>query len=60
MLIGNNKSCKIADFGFARDVMASQVYERKSEVIIFGIIINRSDSYFNALLGSASHSMDGN
>ena len=27
-----NKVCKVADFGFARDVIASHVYERKSEV----------------------------
>ncbi|RWS23275.1 Tyrosine kinase receptor Cad96Ca-like protein, partial [Leptotrombidium deliense] len=31
ILIGNNKTCKIGDFGFARDVVASHVYERKSE-----------------------------
>ncbi len=23
--------CKVADFGFARDIMANNVYERKSE-----------------------------
>jgi ribosomal protein S20 len=34
VLLGTDKTCKIADFGFARDVMscANQSYERKSEV----------------------------
>ncbi|RWS16017.1 tyrosine kinase receptor Cad96Ca-like protein [Dinothrombium tinctorium] len=31
ILIGHNKTCKIGDFGFARDVVANHVYERKSE-----------------------------
>ncbi|KAI1292182.1 Tyrosine kinase receptor Cad96Ca [Halotydeus destructor] len=31
VLVGANKQCKIADFGFARDIIASHVYERKSE-----------------------------
>lgn len=33
VLLGEKKTCKIADFGFARDVMtcANQAYERKSE-----------------------------
>lgn len=31
VLVGENQVCKVADFGFARDVIASHVYERKSE-----------------------------
>lgn len=31
VLIGDNHCCKVADFGFARDLMTSSVYERKSE-----------------------------
>ncbi|XP_067123785.1 tyrosine kinase receptor Cad96Ca-like [Centruroides vittatus] len=31
ILIGENKVCKITDFGFARDVVTSHIYERKSE-----------------------------
>lgn len=40
VLLGENKTCKIADFGFARDVMtcANQAYERKSEVRIICVL----------------------
>lgn len=31
ILVDDNKICKVADFGFARDIIASHVYERKSE-----------------------------
>ncbi|CAH0559226.1 unnamed protein product [Brassicogethes aeneus] len=31
ILISEEHTCKVADFGFARDVIASHVYERKSE-----------------------------
>lgn len=31
ILITEDHICKVADFGFARDVIASHVYERKSE-----------------------------
>ncbi|XP_012283443.1 tyrosine kinase receptor Cad96Ca [Orussus abietinus] len=31
ILIDENRVCKVADFGFARDVAANQIYERKSE-----------------------------
>lgn len=31
VLVGDNHICKVADFGFARDVITSHVYERKSE-----------------------------
>lgn len=31
ILIDENRTCKVADFGFARDVAANQIYERKSE-----------------------------
>lgn len=31
VLITEEHTCKVADFGFARDVIASHVYERKSE-----------------------------
>ncbi|XP_076318089.1 tyrosine kinase receptor Cad96Ca-like [Tachypleus tridentatus] len=31
ILVGEHKICKIADFGFARDVIINRVYERKSE-----------------------------
>lgn len=31
VLVGENNVCKVADFGFARDVIGNHVYERKSE-----------------------------
>uniref|UniRef100_A0A034WTS2 receptor protein-tyrosine kinase n=1 Tax=Bactrocera dorsalis TaxID=27457 RepID=A0A034WTS2_BACDO len=31
ILITDEHTCKVADFGFARDVMTSKIYERKSE-----------------------------
>ncbi|XP_046393104.1 tyrosine kinase receptor Cad96Ca [Ischnura elegans] len=31
VLISANRICKVADFGFARDIAANHVYERKSE-----------------------------
>ena len=31
ILIDRDAVCKVADFGFARDVMANNIYERKSE-----------------------------
>ncbi|XP_065211978.1 tyrosine kinase receptor Cad96Ca [Planococcus citri] len=31
ILVGENNMCKVADFGFARDIMTQHVYERKSE-----------------------------
>ncbi|GIY16304.1 tyrosine kinase receptor Cad96Ca [Caerostris extrusa] len=31
ILVGDSKTCKVADFGFARDVIINHVYERKSE-----------------------------
>lgn len=31
VLITEEHTCKVADFGFARDVIASYIYERKSE-----------------------------
>ena len=31
ILIDSERVCKVADFGFARDVMANNIYERKSE-----------------------------
>ncbi|XP_039276826.1 LOW QUALITY PROTEIN: tyrosine kinase receptor Cad96Ca [Nilaparvata lugens] len=31
ILVDENHICKVADFGFARDLMANYVYERKSE-----------------------------
>lgn len=31
VLITDERVCKVADFGFARDIMGSQVYQRKSE-----------------------------
>ncbi|XP_015789002.1 uncharacterized protein LOC107365937 [Tetranychus urticae] len=31
ILMGNNKTCKIGDFGFSRKVTINQIYERKSE-----------------------------
>ncbi|KAK0161398.1 hypothetical protein PV327_009872 [Microctonus hyperodae] len=31
ILIDENRVCKVADFGFARDVAANKIYERKSE-----------------------------
>lgn len=31
ILVSADQTCKVADFGFARDVIDSHVYERKSE-----------------------------
>ncbi|XP_054156172.1 tyrosine kinase receptor Cad96Ca-like [Oppia nitens] len=31
VLVGTNNTVKVADFGFARDIIANHVYERKSE-----------------------------
>lgn len=31
ILISEDQTCKVADFGFARDVTTSRIYERKSE-----------------------------
>ncbi|XP_063696582.1 tyrosine kinase receptor Cad96Ca [Culicoides brevitarsis] len=31
ILITDDQTCKVADFGFARDIITSKVYERKSE-----------------------------
>lgn len=31
ILIDSNRLCKIADFGFARDIAANKIYERKSD-----------------------------
>ncbi|KAB7495880.1 Tyrosine kinase receptor Cad96Ca, partial [Armadillidium nasatum] len=31
VLVGDNKICKVADFGFARDVANNHIYERKSD-----------------------------
>ncbi|KAK6645064.1 hypothetical protein RUM43_001340 [Polyplax serrata] len=31
ILVSNENICKVADFGFARDIIGSHVYERKSE-----------------------------
>ena len=31
VLVGEGKVCKVADFGFARDVANNYVYERKSD-----------------------------
>ena len=31
ILIDSNRVCKVADFGFARDIAANKIYERKSE-----------------------------
>lgn len=31
ILITDDHTCKVADFGFARDIVTSKIYERKSE-----------------------------
>uniref|UniRef100_T1IHS7 receptor protein-tyrosine kinase n=1 Tax=Strigamia maritima TaxID=126957 RepID=T1IHS7_STRMM len=31
ILVGENKMCKVADFGFARDILSNHIYERKSD-----------------------------
>ena len=31
VLINDERVCKVADFGFARDIMGNHIYERKSE-----------------------------
>lgn len=50
ILITDDHTCKVADFGFARDVITSKIYERKSEgklpiryeyCISFGVSVHR-------------------
>jgi len=31
ILIDKDRTCKVADFGFARDVVDNHIYERKSD-----------------------------
>lgn len=62
VLVGRDKTCKISDFGFARDVVANRVYEKKSdgrlpirwmapESIIDNIYTSKSDVWsFGVLL----------
>lgn len=62
VLVGKDKTCKISDFGFARDVVANRVYEKKSdgrlpirwmapESIIDNIYTSKSDVWsFGVLL----------
>ena len=33
MLVGENGTCKVTDFGMARDVQQENIYERKTKVI---------------------------
>ena len=33
MLVGQNETCKVTDFGMARDVQQENIYERKTKVI---------------------------
>ena len=33
VLVGKNETCKVTDFGMARDVQQENIYERKSKVI---------------------------
>ena len=51
VLLGKNETCKVTDFGMARDVQQENIYERKTKVIerwgvlgymIFSIIILHS------------------
>ena len=34
VLVGENETCKVTDFGMARDVQQENVYERKTKVCI--------------------------
>ena len=42
VLVGQNETCKVTDFGMARDVQQENIYERKTKVIrrwgVFGYI----------------------
>lgn len=49
ILVGENKTCKVADFGFARDVITNHVYERKSEVSLFLYLGHRLRCLFSFL-----------
>ena len=33
VLVGENETCKVTDFGMARDVQEESIYERKTKVI---------------------------
>ena len=33
VLVGQNETCKVTDFGMARDVQQENIYERKTKVI---------------------------
>lgn len=45
ILITDDHTCKVADFGFARDVITSKIYERKSE----GKLPIRYECYWNMI-----------
>ena len=34
VLVGQNETCKVTDFGMARDVQEQNIYERKTKVCI--------------------------
>ena len=34
VLVGENETCKVTDFGMARDVQEQNIYERKTKVCI--------------------------
>ena len=35
VLVGEGETCKVTDFGMARDVQEDNIYERKTRVLIF-------------------------
>ena len=47
VLIDENKVCKVADFGFARDIYVEDHYTRKTQVSLFYLNLSRELEIFN-------------
>ena len=45
VLVGEGKTCKVTDFGMARDVQEDNIYERKTRVWM----ISRKDNFLASL-----------
>ena len=42
VLVGQNETCKVTDFGMARDVLEENIYERKTKVMTADNEMNKS------------------
>ena len=40
MLVGQNETCKVTDFGMAREVQQENIYERKTKVIQKWVVLS--------------------